>query len=188
MAKQHVFGPQVVKVSPFAVNTDSLATRAMPWFCVSPASAGAAQGTVASAKLTRDNQTKLKTHTHHSSAGCQQARHLLQGWSFILISNLFNEPTMAKCQIQRLQGWTRQLQWAGSLLGLQYSASSDMTCLEPSSKSLGNWLEKGSLPVVLREVMSSIFSCRVNNVKMAGVGCRQCGLLWWWGHILWEER
>lgn len=104
MAKQHVFGPQVVKVSPFAVNTDGLAMHAMPWFCASPASAGAAQGTVASAKLTRDNQTKLKTHMHHSSVGCQQARHLLQGCSFILISNLFNEPTMAKCQIQRLQG------------------------------------------------------------------------------------
>lgn len=162
--------------------------HATPWVWVSPTSAGATQGMVASAKLTRDNQTKPKPSAHRSSAGCQQARRLLQGCSFILISNLFNEPTMAKCQIQRLQGWTTQLQGPGSLSGLQHSASSDMTFPEPSSESLGNWFEKGSPPVVLREVVPPILSVRV-RVRMAGAARGQCGVTGWvGGHILWEER
>ena len=94
---------------------------------------------------------------------------------------------MAKCQIERLQGWTTQLQGAGNLLGLRYSMSSEMVFLELISKSPGNWFGKASLPFVLGEVMSPILSFRVSNMEMAGVICRQCQVIWWVA-IFCEER
>lgn len=132
------FGLQFLKVSPFTLRIDGLATYPMLSSCVILASVGTHLGVGSSSQTGSYSQTKLKTYWHHASAGCQKARHLLQGCSYVLISNLFNEPTMVKHQIQRLQGWTTQWQGAGNLSGLRYSASSEMMFLELISKSLGN--------------------------------------------------
>ena len=153
-------------------------TRCAPFLCA-PSLWRCCLGAGSSSQADLYNRTKLETYWHHSSAGCQQARHLLQGCSFILISNLFNEPTMAKCQIQRLQGWTAQLEGAGSLLGLWYSASSEMTFLGWFQNHMATDSKKGYLPLVLREVMSFMLRFRVTNMKMASPGCRQCGVIWW---------
>lgn len=40
-------------------------------------------------------------------------------------------------------------------------------------------LEKGFLPLVLREVMSPMTRFGFTNMKIASPNCRQCGVIWW---------
>lgn len=76
------FGPQFVKVSPFTLRIDGLATYPMLSSCVILASVGTHLRVGSSSQTDSYSQTKLKTYWHHASAGCQKARHLLQGHSY----------------------------------------------------------------------------------------------------------